>query len=259
MRRNASFECIAIQIERDEAETEVRKEPDWTGVRTCSDFCSRSLARYHCPASRLHIVRSATIPPLGLSVRATVAACSLAIVAAVLGSANVIGMPLLNGLYPVSGLGLPLLVISMYALIPSLLYLGALIWMSIRGRSVAPGLVWRPLAAAAAIGFGFGNLGGGWWFERNTPRLLDAAIAFYDGARPSLERYRMQHGVYPERIDLAAEVDEAPLLVRTGDAGYRADKESYAISINTSRGLSFFGATFDSDTGEWTRSPTSER
>ena len=63
---------------------------------------------------------------------------------------------------------------------------------------------------------------------------------------PEIERFRSEHGVYPDRLEFPHTGLERPLLLRTDDAWVRANPEHFVTSINTSRGLMFSGATYDS-------------
>lgn len=89
------------------------------------------------------------------------------------------------------------------------------------------------------------------WFEANVARLLDEAVGYCDTLRPQLEEQRAAHGSYPEALPDVQSSTGRPLLLYAHDGWYESDGAHYSFQINTSRGLAFIGARFDSDEGRW--------
>jgi hypothetical protein len=127
--------------------------------------------------------------------------------------------------------------------------------LSVRRRGLSLAQLLLGLASFGWLGLTFGTLAGWRSFERNAERRLTEAMSYCDGLRSKLESYHAAHGAYPNDLNAIDDTRERPLLVRTGDTTYRADGERFWLSINTSRGLCFVGARFDSATGAWTRLP----
>lgn len=154
-------------------------------------------------------------------------------------------MPRLALLFPIVGLG-PL--IALGALYASPAALAVLVVV----RN------WRLPAFAVAmlgcsLGSGVGTVAGYFWFDARRTRELERAVAYCDALRPKLESFRSERRRFPKTLRELELDTPRPLLAWTGDLRYRSTREHFELAINTSRGLAFHGARFDSRSGAWAR------
>lgn len=148
-------------------------------------------------------------------------------------------------------LSLPLSLFGMAAAGPALLMAIAFTILLVRGKRLNGLMLGALVLCFGSSALGAGTLGAWSAFERNKRAWLDDAIEYCDRVRPELERARAEHGAYPRDLDSLHVDRPRPFLARTGDLQYSASAQRYEIEINTSRGLAFFGASFESDIGSW--------
>lgn len=167
------------------------------------------------------------------------------------GALNFVFMPRLAPLFPIVGLG-PLIALgALYASPTALAALAVLVVIVVTRSRRLPAFAFAVLGCA--MGAGVGTVAGYFWFDARRVHELDRAVAYCDALRPKLESFRSERRRFPQTLR-ELEIDTPrPLLAWTGDLRYRSTREHFELAINTSRGLAFHGARFDSRNGAWVR------
>ena len=84
-------------------------------------------------------------------------------------------------------------------------------------------------------------------------RKFDVARAkrFGEEMLPLLERYREEHGAYPDSLSDITDVSRAPRLVREGELTYRHYWRGYEFELSVAQGFGIAGWNLSSSDRQW--------